>query len=88
MVHGRDKVPLLGRTAAAGTRTDAAVIRVGEVSSGEVQQEMRRWHTGPMGRERLSPFCAHSVDCGRPQTRAVPSADNHTSLDWSGLNRQ
>lgn len=43
MVHCRDKV-LLGRTAAAGTPTNTLVIRVREVSSGEVQQEMRRWH--------------------------------------------
>ena len=83
---------LLGRTAAAaaaaaGTATNAVVIRVREVSSGEVQQEMRRWQWA-YGEKRLSPFCAHSVVSGRPQTSAVPSSDNHTSLDWSGLNHQ
>lgn len=57
MVHGRDKVPLLGRTAAAGTRTDAAVIRVGEVSSGEVQQEMRRWHRAYGERKAVPLLC-------------------------------
>lgn len=37
---------LLGRTTAAaavGTATNAVVIRVMEVSIGEVQQEMKRW---------------------------------------------
>lgn len=39
---------LLGRTSAdadadAGTATNAVVIRVREASSGEVQQEMKRW---------------------------------------------
>lgn len=41
-----------------------------------------------MGTKRLPSFCAHSVFSGRPQTRAVPSSDNHTSLDWSGQNHQ
>lgn len=35
---------LLGKAAAAGTATNAVVIRVREVSRSEVQQEMRRWH--------------------------------------------
>lgn len=43
MVHCRDKVLLERTAAAAGTATNAVVIRVREVSSGEVQQEMRRW---------------------------------------------
>lgn len=77
-----------GKAAAAGAATNAVVIRVGEVSRSEVQQEMRRWHRAYGETEAVPLFCTHLVVCGRPQTRAVPSSDNHTSLDWSGPNHQ
>lgn len=81
MVHCRDKV-LLGRTTAAGTATNAVVIRVREVSRSEVQQEMRRWQWAYGDTAAVPP----SVPIW--QTVGDHKQDNHTSLDWSGLKRQ
>lgn len=57
MLHRGDEV-LLGRAAAAaGSATNAAVIRAGEASSGEVQQEMRRWHWAYGERKAVPLLC-------------------------------
>lgn len=71
--------------AAPGNATNTVVIRGRKVSRREVQQEMRWWQWAYGDKKASLLLCPLG---GRPQTRAVPSSDNHTSLDWSGQNHQ